>query len=202
MTIAAPRSVHAPSTRASARIRSRARSCRPVYLTSTYMQQGLGENKGYEYARGKNPTREALERTIAALEGAQHGFAFASGMGCLDSIMKLFQSGDHIVCGANVYGGTFRLFDKLLQQHGPDLLVRGHDGHAAHRGRVHAAGRRRYSSRRRRIRSCRSPISRRRRKSRTRTRRCSSSTTPSLRRSSSSRSRSAPTSSFTRRRNI
>jgi cystathionine beta-lyase/cystathionine gamma-synthase len=90
----------------------------PVYLTSTYVQQGLGENKGYEYARGKNPTREALERTIASLEGAQHGFAFASGMGCLDSIMKLFQSGDHIVCGANVYGGTFRLFDKLLQHLG------------------------------------------------------------------------------------
>ena len=90
----------------------------PVYLTSTYVQQGLGENRGYEYARGKNPTREALERTIASLEGAQHGFAFASGMGCLDSIMKLFQSGDHIVCGANVYGGTFRLFDKLLQHLG------------------------------------------------------------------------------------
>ena len=90
----------------------------PVYLTSTYVQQGLGENKGYEYARGKNPTREALERTIASLEGAQHGFAFSSGMGCLDSIMKLFQSGDHIVCGANVYGGTFRLFDQLLQHLG------------------------------------------------------------------------------------
>jgi len=90
----------------------------PVYLTSTYVQQGLGENKGYEYARGKNPTREALERTIASLEGAQHGFAFSSGMGCLDSIMKLFQSGDHIVCGENVYGGTFRLFDKLLQHLG------------------------------------------------------------------------------------
>src|SRR3954466_5961203 len=90
----------------------------PVYLTSTYVQEGLGENKGYEYARGKNPTREALERTTPALEGAQHGFAFSSGMGCLDSIMKLFQSGDRIVCGANVYGGTFRLFDKLLQHLG------------------------------------------------------------------------------------
>jgi cystathionine beta-lyase/cystathionine gamma-synthase len=90
----------------------------PVYLTSTYVQQGLGENKGYEYARGKNPTREALERNVAALEGGRHGFAFSSGMGCLDSIMKLFRSGDHIVCGENVYGGSFRLFDRLLQNFG------------------------------------------------------------------------------------
>ena len=90
----------------------------PVYLTSTYVQEGLGRNKGYEYARGKNPTREALERNVAALEGARHGFAFASGTGCLDSIMKLFRSGDHIVCGENVYGGTFRLFDRILQNFG------------------------------------------------------------------------------------
>ena len=90
----------------------------PVYLTSTYVQDALGENKGYEYARGKNPTREALERNVAALEGVRHGFAFSSGMGCLDSIMKLFKSGDHIVCGENVYGGSFRLFDRLLQNYG------------------------------------------------------------------------------------
>ena len=90
----------------------------PVYLTSTYVQDGLGENKGYEYARGKNPTREALERNVAALEGARHGFAFASGVACVDSIMKLFKSGDHVVCGENVYGGTFRLFDRLLQHLG------------------------------------------------------------------------------------
>ncbi|CAN5699777.1 cystathionine gamma-synthase [soil metagenome] len=90
----------------------------PVYLTSTYVQSGLGENKGYEYARGKNPTREALERNVAALEGARHGFAFSSGMGCLDSIMKLFSAGDHVVCGESVYGGTFRLFDKILSRMG------------------------------------------------------------------------------------
>ena len=90
----------------------------PVYLTSTYVQEGLGENKGYEYARGKNPTREALERNVAALEGGRHGFAFASGVACVDSIMKLFKSGDHVVCGENVYGGTFRLFDRLLQNLG------------------------------------------------------------------------------------
>jgi len=86
----------------------------PIYLTSTYVQDGVGKNKGYEYARGKNPTREALERNVAALEGGTHGFAFASGMGCLDSIMKLFRAGDHIVCGENVYGGTSRLFDRIL----------------------------------------------------------------------------------------
>ncbi len=90
----------------------------PVYLTSTYVQEGLGQNKGYEYARGKNPTREALERNVAALEGGRHGFAFSSGMGCVDSIMKLFTAGDHIVCGENLYGGVFRLFDKLLQNFG------------------------------------------------------------------------------------
>ena len=90
----------------------------PIYQTSTYVQDGLGENKGYEYARGKNPTREALERNVAALEGGRHGFAFSSGMGAIDSIMKLFRAGDHIVCGENVYGGTFRLFDKILQNFG------------------------------------------------------------------------------------
>jgi cystathionine beta-lyase/cystathionine gamma-synthase len=90
----------------------------PIYQTSTYAQEALGVNKGYEYARGKNPTREALERNVAALEGGTHGFAFSSGMGCLDSITKLFKSGDHIIVGSNVYGGTFRLFDKLLQNFG------------------------------------------------------------------------------------
>jgi cystathionine gamma-lyase len=90
----------------------------PIYTTSTYVQEGLGKNKGYEYARGKNPTREALERNVAALEGGTHGFAFSSGMGATDSIMKLFKSGDHIVAGESSYGGTFRLFDKILRNFG------------------------------------------------------------------------------------
>lgn len=90
----------------------------PLYLTSTYVQESIGVNKGYEYARGKNPTRQALERNVATLENGRHGFAFSSGMGCLDSIMKLFRSGDHIVCGENVYGGTFRLFDRILRHMG------------------------------------------------------------------------------------
>ena len=93
----------------------------PVYLTSTYVQEELGKNKGYEYSRGKNPTREALERNVAALEGGRHGFAFSSGMGTVDSLMKLFRSGDHIVCGENVYGGTYRLFDKILRNFGMEF---------------------------------------------------------------------------------
>ena len=90
----------------------------PVYFTSTYVQDALGQHKGYEYARGKNPTREALERNVAALEGGQHGFAFASGVGATDAIMKLLAAGDHVVCGENVYGGTFRLFDRILKSFG------------------------------------------------------------------------------------
>ena len=93
----------------------------PIYQTSTYAQEALGVHKGYEYARGKNPTRECLERNVAALEGARHGFAFASGMGCFDSLMKLFRAGDHLVVGANVYGGVYRLLDKILQHHGLEL---------------------------------------------------------------------------------
>jgi cystathionine gamma-lyase len=90
----------------------------PIYTTSTYVQEGLGKNKGYEYARGKNPTREALERNVAALEGGTHGFAFSSGMGATSSIMMLFKSGDHIIAGESSYGGTFRLFDKILRNFG------------------------------------------------------------------------------------
>lgn len=90
----------------------------PIVQTSTYVQQGLGINKGYEYARGRNPTREALERNVAALEGGRHGFAFSSGMGCLTSLTMLFRAGDHIVCGENVYGGTYRFFDKIAKNFG------------------------------------------------------------------------------------
>src|SRR5258708_33462919 len=89
-----------------------------IYTTSTYVQEGLGKNKGYEYARGKNPTREALERNVAALEGGTHGFAFSSGMGATDSIMKLFKSGDHIVAGESSYGGALRLFVQSLRDFG------------------------------------------------------------------------------------
>jgi len=80
----------------------------PIYQTSTYVQQGLGKHKGYEYARTSNPTREALERNVAALEGARHGFAFSSGLAALDATIKLLSAGDHVVSGENVYGGSHR----------------------------------------------------------------------------------------------
>lgn len=90
----------------------------PIYQTSTYAQEGLGKHKGYEYARTQNPTREALERNIASLEGGQHGFAFGSGLAALDAILKLFKAGDHIICGANVYGGSHRLMERLYTNFG------------------------------------------------------------------------------------
>jgi cystathionine beta-lyase/cystathionine gamma-synthase len=80
----------------------------PIYQTSTYIQDGLGRHKGYEYARTRNPTREALERNVAALEGGRHGFAFGSGLAAVDAVLKLLSAGDHVVCGENVYGGTHR----------------------------------------------------------------------------------------------
>ena len=80
----------------------------PIYQTSTYVQEALGRNKGYEYARTRNPTREALERNVAALEGGHHGFAFGSGLAALDAVLKLLSSGDHVVSGENVYGGSHR----------------------------------------------------------------------------------------------
>lgn len=90
----------------------------PIYQTSTYAQEGLGKHKGYEYARTQNPTRAALERNIAALEGAKFGFAFASGMAAIDAVLKLVRAGDHVVLGDNTYGGTYRLFSKVLVDYG------------------------------------------------------------------------------------
>ena len=89
----------------------------PIYQTSTYAQDGLGKHKGYEYARTQNPTRHALERNIAALEGAKHGFAFASGMAAIDATLRLVKSGEHVVVSDNTYGGTFRLFTKVLSNY-------------------------------------------------------------------------------------
>ena len=85
----------------------------PIYQTSTYIQEGLGKHRGYEYARTQNPTREALERNVASLEGATYGFAFGSGLAALDAVLKLFQSGDHLICGENVYGGSHRLMERI-----------------------------------------------------------------------------------------
>jgi cystathionine gamma-lyase len=85
----------------------------PIYQTSTYVQPALGKHLGYEYARTQNPTREALERNVASLEGATYGFAFGSGLAALDATLKLLKSGDHVVCGDNVYGGTQRLMERV-----------------------------------------------------------------------------------------
>ena len=89
----------------------------PIYQTSTYVQEELGRHKGYEYARTQNPTRAALEGNLAAIEGGRAGFAFASGMAAISAIASLLKSGDHVVVSDNVYGGTFRLFDKVLRRY-------------------------------------------------------------------------------------
>ncbi len=86
----------------------------PIYQTSTYAQEGLGKHKGYEYARTQNPTRAALEQNIAALEGARFGYAFASGMAAIDATLRLIKAGEHVIVSDNTYGGTFRLFSKIL----------------------------------------------------------------------------------------
>jgi cystathionine beta-lyase/cystathionine gamma-synthase len=86
----------------------------PIYQTSTYQQDGLGKNKGYEYARTQNPTRAAMERNIAALEGARFGYAFASGMAAIDATLRLVKAGEHVIVSDNTYGGTFRLFSRIL----------------------------------------------------------------------------------------
>ena len=90
----------------------------PIYQTSTYVQDGLGRHKGFEYARTRNPTRDALERNLAALEGGRHGLAWASGLAATDAVLKLLSAGDHVICGENVYGGTHRLMVHVFQRLG------------------------------------------------------------------------------------
>ena len=89
----------------------------PIYQTSTYVQDALGQHKGYEYARTQNPTRAALEANVAAIEGGRAGFAFASGMAAEGAVMTLLQSGDHVVVTDNTYGGTYRLFERVLRKY-------------------------------------------------------------------------------------
>ncbi len=93
----------------------------PIYQTSTYAQEGVGKHKGYEYARTQNPTRSALETNIAALEGARFGYAFASGMSATDAVLKLVKAGEHVILGDNTYGGTFRLFNRVLSNYGVEF---------------------------------------------------------------------------------
>ncbi|WP_282007904.1 cystathionine gamma-synthase [Brevundimonas aveniformis] len=88
----------------------------PIYATSTYAQESPGVNKGYEYARGKNPTREAFERCIADLENGTHGFGFASGMAATSTALELLDAGSHIITGDDLYGGTYRLYERVRRR--------------------------------------------------------------------------------------
>lgn len=95
----------------------------PIFQTSTYKQAGLGENTGWEYSRTGNPTRAALESLIADLEGGIAGFAFASGMAATSTVLSLFKSGDRVVISSNVYGGTFRVLDKVFKNFGIEYSI-------------------------------------------------------------------------------
>ena len=90
----------------------------PVFLTSTYAQESPGVHKGYEYSRGANPTRTALENSFAALENGTHGFAFSSGLAAIDCVLRLLKPGDEIIAGDDLYGGTYRMFTRLFQKYG------------------------------------------------------------------------------------
>jgi len=90
----------------------------PIYQTSTYAQEALGRNKGYEYARTHNLTRASLERNLAALEGGRFGLCFASGLAATNTLLQSLSAGDHVVAGHNLYGGTFRLMERVLKRHG------------------------------------------------------------------------------------
>lgn len=93
----------------------------PVYLTSTYVQESPGVHKGWEYSRTHNPTRKAYENCMASLEGGKYGFSFASGCAATTTIMHLLKQGDHVIAGDDMYGGTFRLFDKVLKNNGTEF---------------------------------------------------------------------------------
>src|SRR5258708_10578804 len=92
----------------------------PIVLASTFAQEGPGNHKGFEYSRSGNPTRNALEACLAALEGGRHGFAFASGLGASTTLLHTLRPGDHVLTGDDVYGGTFRLLDKVMKPLGID----------------------------------------------------------------------------------
>ncbi len=90
----------------------------PIFQTSTYVQESPGQHKGYAYARGKNPTREALQKNIAALENATYCLCFSSGMGAMDAVLKLLRPGDEVITGDDLYGGSYRMFTKVFANYG------------------------------------------------------------------------------------
>ncbi len=90
----------------------------PIFQTSTFVQESIGKHKGYEYARTQNPTRQAMEKNIAVLEKGKHGIAFASGLAAISAIIQMLESGDHVICSDNVYGGTYRVFETVFKKFG------------------------------------------------------------------------------------
>ncbi len=172
----------------------------PIYQTSTYVQEGLGQNKGFDYARTVNPTRSRLEENLTVLEGGTGAKAFASGMAAITAISTFVKQGDHVVCSNMTYGGTYRYYTKILARYGVTFdFVDTADPAAVERAI-------RPETRMLHLESPTNPtmrladIARALGARRTASARSSSSTTPSPRRISSSRFRSAPTSSCTRRR--
>lgn len=93
----------------------------PVYQTSTYQQLAIGKHKGYEYSRTGNPTRKALEEAVASLEEGKYGLAFASGVSATTAVFSLLKTGDHVICGDDIYGGTYRLLEYMLRQWGLEV---------------------------------------------------------------------------------
>src|SRR6201994_1755192 len=93
----------------------------PIYASSTYAQEEIGKHRGYEYSRVSNPTREALEENLASLEGGMSAHVFSSGMAAIAAMVTMFKTGDHVICGSNVYGGTPRLFNQIIANYGIDF---------------------------------------------------------------------------------
>src|SRR5919112_790205 len=90
----------------------------PIYATSTYAQASPGVHQGYEYSRTDNPTRTAYQQCLAALEGGKYALAFSSGLAATSTILQTLKAGDHVICGDDVYGGTYRLFERVMTDHG------------------------------------------------------------------------------------
>jgi cystathionine gamma-lyase len=95
----------------------------PIFQTSTYVQKSPGDHKGYEYARTQNPTRDALQKNLAALENGKHGLCFSSGMGAIDAVIKLLNPGDEVISTNDLYGGTYRIFTKVFERYGIKFIL-------------------------------------------------------------------------------
>ena len=119
----------------------------PIYQTATFRHPGLGQSTGYDYSRSGNPTRQALEEGLARLEGAARAFAYASGMAAITNLLFLFKSGDHLLVTEDLYGGTYRLFEKIFQQYGLEFTYVDTSDTAAVRAALRPTTRRNMSNR-------------------------------------------------------